>query len=77
MTSVPHPRFGEAVGVWLVLDSGYEWAGPADVLAHLDRRGLAKAKFPTSWTVVDTLPMTPSGKIQKQLLAITDDTENI
>lgn len=30
---------------------------------------VAKAKFPTEWHFVDTLPTTASGKVQEQLLA--------
>jgi cyclohexanecarboxylate-CoA ligase len=37
-----------------------------DVRAHLERRGLAKFKWPEYVLVVDELPLTPTGKVAKQ-----------
>jgi acyl-CoA synthetase (AMP-forming)/AMP-acid ligase II len=32
---------------------------------HLDQLGLAKAKFPVEWHVLEAIPTSPTGKIQK------------
>jgi acyl-coenzyme A synthetase/AMP-(fatty) acid ligase len=37
--------------------------------AHLHTAGLARQKSPTAWHFVDSLPMTPSGKVKKFELA--------
>ncbi|MGQ4598888.1 AMP-binding protein [Nocardia sp. R6R-6] len=67
--AVPHQRFGEAVGAFLVLAAGTSWDGPENLTAFLIESGLAKAKVPVEWTILDHLPVTASGKIQKHLLA--------
>ena len=38
------------------------------MLEHLERSRLTRQKFPTEWYVLDALPATASGKIQKHLL---------
>ena len=40
----------------------------ADLTAHLERAGLARQKFPERLALVDRLPMTASGKVQKYVL---------
>ncbi|GAB3081885.1 AMP-binding protein [Nocardioides zeae] len=66
---VPDPRLGERVGA-VVVPSG----SPADVPsveeldAYLTERGLARNKHPEHITVVDSLPRTPAGKVQKFVL---------
>jgi acyl-CoA synthetase (AMP-forming)/AMP-acid ligase II len=61
-------RFGEVVAAFVTLEPGTTWTGPDDVLAHLAAEGLAKQKWPVVWRVVDALPMSTSGKVQKQML---------
>jgi non-ribosomal peptide synthetase component E (peptide arylation enzyme) len=39
-----------------------------DISEHLGRLGIAKQKLPERLSVVDQLPRTASGKIQKHLL---------
>lgn len=68
VTAVPDERFGEAVGAWVVLAPGATWSGPEAIIEHLETARLARAKFPTRWTVVEALPATASGKIQKHRL---------
>ncbi|MEU7812219.1 class I adenylate-forming enzyme family protein [Pseudonocardia sp. NPDC049154] len=68
VVGVPDDRFGEAVGAFVTLAEGAEWGGPEEVLEHLERGRLTKQKFPTWWYVLDQLPSTASGKIQKHLL---------
>lgn len=69
VTAVPHPRFGEAVAAFIVLTTAGSWEGPATVSAFLLESGLAKAKIPVEWNVVDQIPVTATGKVQKHLLA--------
>ncbi|HLH67798.1 MAG TPA: AMP-binding protein [Candidatus Dormibacteraeota bacterium] len=64
---LPHPRLGEigcacvvpAEGVELTLES---------VRAHLDAAGLARFKQPERLELVDAIPMTSTGKVQKYRL---------
>jgi acyl-CoA synthetase len=73
VTAVPDARFGETVGAWVVLAPGVGWQGPEPYLRHLDDLRLAKSKLPTEWHVVDAIPMSASGKVQKfQLAGLVD-----
>lgn len=63
---VPDDRWGELVRAIVVLRAGAV-ATPAELLAHV-RRSLADFKVPRSVDFADTLPRTPSGKIQKHVL---------
>ncbi len=73
VTAVPDPRLGEGVGAWITLRDGAEWNGPQPVLDHLETMRLAKQKLPIEWHVVDQLPLTASGKVQKHHLSETPD----
>ena len=68
VVALPDERFGEKVGAFLVLAEGASWEGEGALIAHLMALGLAKAKIPVVWTVLDQLPVTPSGKVQKHVL---------
>ncbi|MFC0529115.1 class I adenylate-forming enzyme family protein [Phytohabitans kaempferiae] len=68
VVGVPDERFGEAVAAFVTLAPGVIWTDPDSVLRHLETSRLTKQKFPTEWYVVDELPATASGKIQKHLL---------
>ena len=68
VVGAPDPRFGEVVAAFIVLAPGVVWQGPDDVLAHLERQRLAKQKRPVYWYVVDAIPTTATGKVQKQKL---------
>jgi acyl-CoA synthetase len=65
---LPDARLGEVVGAFVTIADGEAWPGPAAMSAHLDARKLAKQKIPTVWTVLDELPRTASGKVQKHEL---------
>jgi acyl-CoA synthetase len=70
----PDDRLGEVVAAVLELRPGVSWAGPEDLLAHLDQAKLAKQKMPVRWHIVDRIPTTPTGKVQKEkLLAMLTD----
>ncbi|MGQ4618655.1 AMP-binding protein [Nocardia sp. R7R-8] len=75
VTAVPDKRFGEAVGVWLTLTPGVVWQGARKYLEHLDGLKVAKTKFPVEWHVVEEIPTTASGKIQKYRLREMADLE--
>lgn len=69
VTAVPDERLGEVVGVWLVVDDDVQERGADALIAHLIELGLAKAKIPVRWHLVDEIPATASGKLQKHRLA--------
>ncbi len=64
----PDVRFGEVVAAFVTLEAGAVWAGPDEVLEHLRALDLAKQKWPVRWYVVDSLPTSAAGKVQKQVL---------
>src|SRR5246500_4125761 len=68
----PDARFGEIPVAFVVPDSvGRPSSG--ELAGHLHVTGLARQKMPVAWHFVDSLPMTPSGKVKKfELLAIAE-----
>lgn len=68
VVGAPDERLGEVVAAFVVLAPGEAWTGPEALLDHLAARDLAKPKRPVQWLVVDALPMTATGKIQKNKL---------
>jgi acyl-CoA synthetase len=64
----PDARFGEVPVAFVVLHGGQE-SSVGELAAHLNTAGLARQKSPTAWHFVDSLPMTPSGKVKKFELA--------
>ena len=68
----PDARFGEVPVAFVVPDSvGRPSSG--ELAGHLHVTGLARQKMPVAWHFVDSLPMTPSGKVKKfELLAIAE-----
>ncbi|TCK21137.1 class I adenylate-forming enzyme family protein [Pseudonocardia endophytica] len=75
VTAVPDERLGEAVGAWVVLDDATRRDGVTALVAHLDERGLARQKIPVEWHVVDDIPATASGKVQKHRLPELTDLD--
>jgi acyl-CoA synthetase len=65
--AMPDEVFGERVCVYVVPRSG---AGPslADIVAHLDSRGVSREWFPEHLIVVDELPTSDGGKLAKAVL---------
>ncbi|HEX7824691.1 MAG TPA: AMP-binding protein [Mycobacterium sp.] len=76
VTAVPDDRFGESVGAWVVLATGVSWDGPQRYLRHLDSLRLARAKLPVEWHVVESIPISASGKVQKFRLREQHDLES-
>jgi acyl-coenzyme A synthetase/AMP-(fatty) acid ligase len=65
---VTDPRLGERVCACVALHPGHE-LDVDDVRARLRGSGLAGFKIPELLRIVDAIPMTASGKVQKHLLA--------
>lgn len=64
---VPDERLGETVCACVVAASGRQVA-LASLCDHLDRMGLAKQKLPQHLMIVQELPRTAAGKVQKFVL---------
>ena len=64
---MPHERLGETACAYVRVDPGVE-IDVALAAAFLCERGLAKQKYPERIEIVDDLPRTASGKIQKYRL---------
>jgi acyl-CoA synthetase (AMP-forming)/AMP-acid ligase II len=65
--AMPHERLGETVCAFVIPQPGYS-VDVATLAAHLERAGLARQKFPERVELVEDLPRTASGKVQKNLL---------
>jgi acyl-CoA synthetase (AMP-forming)/AMP-acid ligase II len=63
--AIPDEKYGEAVAAALVLHDG---TSVASVLAHARER-LAAFKIPTAIFVVDAIPRTATGKVQRRIVA--------
>ena len=68
VVAAPDDRMGERAAAILLLRPGHEAPSLDDLRRHLDTAGLARQKWPESIHVVDELPRTPSGKVQKFVL---------
>jgi fatty-acyl-CoA synthase len=63
---IPHPQWGEVGCAFVVVAPGKSLDAQT-LEAHCLRR-LAKFKVPRRFEIIETLPRTPSGKVQKHLL---------
>jgi cyclohexanecarboxylate-CoA ligase len=63
----PDDKYGERVCAFVVLNPGHQF-GVAEAAEHFRECGLARQKTPERIVVVDELPRTASGKVQKHLL---------
>jgi cyclohexanecarboxylate-CoA ligase len=59
---------GEKVCLYAVLAPGETAPELAEVVSYLRERNLATPKLPERLELVDSLPMTATGKVQKHLL---------
>jgi fatty-acyl-CoA synthase len=64
---VPHEKWGEVVAAVFSVREGMEAPG-LDALKQYCSGRLSSQKIPTMWFLVETYPLTPSGKIQKHVL---------
>jgi acyl-CoA synthetase (AMP-forming)/AMP-acid ligase II len=71
----PDARFGEVPVAFVVFDAAGQ-ASVGELAGHLQAMGLARQKTPVAWRFVDSLPMTPSGKVKKfELVAAAEEAE--
>jgi acyl-CoA synthetase (AMP-forming)/AMP-acid ligase II len=68
VVAAPDVRFGERPAAVVRPRPGGPTPTLDDVRSHLEAAGLARQKWPESLHLVDELPRTPSGKVQKFLL---------
>ncbi len=70
VVAAPDERLGEHGCVFFRMQPGSEGAAPdlEAVRTHLQAAGLARQKWPEELRIVDELPRTPSGKVQKFVL---------
>ena len=67
IVAMPHERMGETVCAFVIAQPGQKVDVPA-LAACLEKAGLARQKFPERVELVDDLPRTASGKVQKNVL---------
>jgi fatty-acyl-CoA synthase len=67
VVGLPDPRYGEVAVAAVVPADPARPPDPDTLVAALQRR-LARFKTPARWEFVESLPMTPSGKVRKFLL---------
>lgn len=65
---MPDEVLGERICLYVALKPGATLA-LGDVLAYLEKRGVAKMRWPERLEIVDDMPMTPTRKIKKAILA--------
>jgi acyl-CoA synthetase (AMP-forming)/AMP-acid ligase II len=68
VVAAPDNRFGERPAAIVRSRPGGDVPSLDDLRAHLAAEGLARQKWPESLHLVDDLPRTPSGKVQKFVL---------
>jgi acyl-CoA synthetase (AMP-forming)/AMP-acid ligase II len=61
----PDERFGEVPVAFVVVSDTAPQPSVEELSAHLLATGMARQKTPVAWYFVDSLPMTPSGKVKK------------
>jgi non-ribosomal peptide synthetase component E (peptide arylation enzyme) len=65
---MPDPVFGERVCAYLILKPGTAAPSVEELGGFLEKKGLAKFKWPERIEVVDNFPVTKVGKVSKGLL---------
>jgi cyclohexanecarboxylate-CoA ligase len=68
VVAMPDERLGEKVCLYGVLAPGHEAPLLSEVVTYLREQNLATPKLPERLEIVDALPMTATGKVQKHLL---------
>ena len=67
IVAMPHERMGETVCAFVITQPEHKIDVPT-LAAYLEQAGLARQKFPERVELVDDLPRTASGKVQKNVL---------
>ena len=68
VVAMPDERLGEKACCYLVPTTGHESITLEDITTYLLEKGIAKVKLPERLEIVDALPMTATGKVQKHIL---------
>ena len=68
VVAMPDERLGERSCAYIVLKAPHHSLSLEEVVAFFSRKRVAKYKYPEHIVVVEKLPRTASGKIQKFLL---------
>jgi acyl-CoA synthetase (AMP-forming)/AMP-acid ligase II len=68
VVGVPGGRLGERVCAAIVARDRHATADPGELRSFLEAQRIARQKIPEDFLVVDELPRTPAGKVQKFLL---------
>jgi cyclohexanecarboxylate-CoA ligase/acyl-CoA synthetase len=68
LVGLPDPRLGERNGCFVVPRPGTAPPTLDQLVALCDGAGLAKFKWPESLEIVEALPLTPTGKVQRGVL---------
>jgi non-ribosomal peptide synthetase component E (peptide arylation enzyme) len=68
VVGMPDPRLGERVCAYLVLRSGNNAPDVPAMQKHLEGLGVAKFKWPERIEIIDELPVTKVGKLNKAVL---------
>jgi acyl-CoA synthetase (AMP-forming)/AMP-acid ligase II len=67
VVAMPHPRMGETGCAFVVLEDDADLTFE-DLIAFLEKTGMAKQKYPERLEIIDTFPRTAAGKIRKNVL---------
>lgn len=65
LVGCPDPRLGERVCAYVTLQGGYTTLTLSEITSYLSEQGVSRNYLPEYLEVMDALPRTPSGKIQK------------
>jgi 2,3-dihydroxybenzoate-AMP ligase len=68
VVGMPDPVLGERVCVYIVLKHGHQSPDVAELSQHMQALGFAKFKWPERVEVIDALPLTKVGKLDKSPL---------
>jgi non-ribosomal peptide synthetase component E (peptide arylation enzyme) len=68
VVAMPDERLGEKVCAYVVPADPRRPPGPEDITAYLRARDVATPKLPERLEVIDQLPVTATGKVQKYVL---------
>ena len=68
VVAIPHERLQEVAAAVVVMNDGAQALDMDSLKAYLETKGVAKPYWPERLAVVEDMPRTPSGKIQKFLL---------
>ena len=68
VVGVPHPKLGEQACAICVIRPGSPTLQLSDLTAHMEAIGLTKKKWPEHLVIVDKMPVTTTGKVDKKIL---------